>query len=127
MAKLSTPAPQTAATAAGNVVSSIIARLTIIWEKLLQHAPIMADDNFFDLGGDSSIAVEMFNEIANSFGRELPPVTIYHAPTIAGLGALLQQALTPRLPSLVLLKPGAAHPVFIAHGLGGSAMEFFQL
>src|SRR5579863_3226077 len=128
MAKLSTPAPQTAATAAGNVVSSIIARLTIIWEKLLQHAPILPDDNFFDLGGDSSIAVELFNEIANSFGRELPPVTIYHAPTIAGLSALLEQSLSPRLPSLVLLKPGSgSHPVFIAHGLGGSAMEFFQL
>ena len=55
--------------------------LTAIWQRLLQHSPILADDNFFDLGGDSSIAVELFNEIAKTCGRELPPVTIYHAPT----------------------------------------------
>jgi acetoacetyl-CoA synthetase len=128
MTRLSIPAPQTAAIAAGNVVSSIVPRLTTIWERLLQHAPILPEDNFFDLGGDSSIAVEIFNEIANSFGRELPPVTIYHAPTIAGLSVLLEQSLSPRLPSLVLLKSGSeARPVFIAHGLGGSAMEFSQL
>jgi acetoacetyl-CoA synthetase len=128
MVKVSTPASHNATTAVANSDLSIIARLTAIWERQLHHAPILQTDNFFDLGGDSSVAVEVFNEIAKSFGRELPPVTIYHAPTIGALAALLEQSLSPRLPSLVLLKPGsAAHPVFIAHGLGGSAMEFFQL
>jgi acetoacetyl-CoA synthetase len=122
------PSSHTIAPAVENSVPSIIVRLTAIWERLLQHAPVLPGDNFFDLGGDSAIAVEVFNEIAKSFGRELPPVTIYHAPTIAALAALLEQSLSPRLPSLVLLKSGSgSHPVFIAHGLGGSAMEFFQL
>ena len=85
--------------------------LTAIWQRLLQHSPILADD-----------------EIAKTCGRELPPVTIYHAPTIAALAALLEQTLSPRLPSLVQLKPGMPDkPVFAAHGLGGSAMEFFQV
>src|SRR5271170_100954 len=106
----------------------MIETLTTIWQRLLQHAPISPEDNFFDLGGDSSIAVELFNEVAKACGRELPPVTIYHAPSIAALAALLEQALSPRLPSLVQLRPGTSDtPVFIAHGLGGSAMEFFQL
>src|SRR5271154_6257224 len=102
--------------------------LTVIWQRLLRHSPISPDDHFFDLGGDSSISVELFNEIAKVFGRELPPVTIYHAPTISALAALLEQSLNPRLPSLVQLRPGESDiPVFIAHGLGGSAMEFFQM
>src|SRR5271168_2937309 len=106
----------------------MIETLTTIWQRLLQHAPISPEDNFFDLGGDSSIAVELFNEVAKACGRELPPVTIYHAPSIAALAALLEQSRNPRLPSLVQLRPGTSHtPVFIAHGLGGSAMEFFQL
>ncbi len=72
--------------------------------------------------------MELFNEIAKSCNRELPPVTIYHAPTIAALAALLEQQASPRLPSLVELKAGTSgKPVFIAHGLGGSAMEFFQV
>ncbi len=109
-------------------ISPLVETLTAIWQRLLRHSPILPEDNFFDLGGDSSIAVELYNEIAKVFGRELPPVTIYHAPTIAALAALLEQALIPRLPSLVQLRAGESDtPVFIAHGLGGSAMEFFQV
>jgi thioesterase domain-containing protein/acyl carrier protein len=108
--------------------AAMMETLTAIWQRLLQHPPIAPDDNFFDLGGDSSIAVELFNEIAKACGRELPPVTIYHAPTIAAQAELLKQALAPRLPSLVQLRPGEEGcPVFAAHGLGGSAMEFFQV
>ncbi len=84
----------------------MIETLTAIWQRLLRHSPILPEDNFFDLGGDSSIAVELFNEIAKVCGRELPPVTIYHAPTISALAALLEQSLSPRLPSLVQLRAG---------------------
>jgi len=102
--------------------------LTPIWQRVLQVPSISVEENFFDLGGDSSLALELFNEIARACGRELPPVTIYHAPTIAALADLLEQPTTPRLPPLVLLKPGTqAPPVFITHGLGGSVMDFYQV
>ena len=102
--------------------------LTPIWQHVLQLSSVDVDDNFFDLGGDSALALELFNEIAQACGRELPPVTIYHAPTIAALADLLEQPTTPRLPPLVLLKPGTqAPPVFITHGLGGSVMDFYQV
>src|SRR5438093_2689588 len=102
--------------------------LSPIWRRVLQVRSISVEDNFFDLGGDSSLALELFNEIARACGRELPPVTIYHAPTIAALADLLEQPTTPRLPPLVLLKPGTqAPPVFITHGLGGSVMDFYQV
>jgi thioesterase domain-containing protein len=101
--------------------------LTPIWQRVLQLPSIGVNDNFFDLGGDSSLALQLFNEIAQLCDRELPPVTIYQAPTISALAALLEQPTTPRFPTLVLLKPGAENPpVFIAHGLGGSVMDFFQ-
>jgi thioesterase domain-containing protein/acyl carrier protein len=107
--------------------SSMIEVLTPIWQRVLQLPSIGVTDNFFDLGGDSSLALQLFDEIAQVCDRELPPVTIYQAPTIAALAALLEQPTTPRFPTLVLLKPGAENPpVFIAHGLGGSVMDFFQ-
>jgi len=107
--------------------SSMIEVLTSIWQRVLQLPSIGINDNFFDLGGDSSLALQLFNEIAQVCDRELPPVTIYQAPTISALAALLEQPTTPRFPTLVLLKPGAGNPpVFIAHGLGGSVMDFFQ-
>jgi thioesterase domain-containing protein len=101
--------------------------LTPIWQRVLQLPSIGVNDNFFDLGGDSSLALQLFNEIAHVCDRELPPVTIYQAPTVTELAALLEQPTTPRFPTLVLLKPGAEKPpVFIAHGLGGSVIDFFQ-
>jgi thioesterase domain-containing protein/aryl carrier-like protein len=98
-----------------------------IWQRILQQPSVHVEDNFFELGGDSSLALQLFNEIAKNHGQELPPVTIYQAPTIAALAALLEQPALKRFPPLVLMKSGTERPpVYLAHGLGGSAMDFFQ-
>jgi thioesterase domain-containing protein/aryl carrier-like protein len=102
--------------------------LTPIWERVLERPSIQVEDNFFDLGGDSLLAIQLFSEIAQASGRELAPVTIYCAPTIASLAAVLDEPSAPRFPPLLLLKSGTqAPPVFLSHGLGGTAMDFFQL
>jgi acetoacetyl-CoA synthetase len=102
--------------------------LTPIWEQVLQRSPVDAESNFFELGGDSSLALQLFNEIARVCGRELPPVTIYCAPTIAALAAVLDETTELRLPALVPLKEGPAEPaLFVTHGLGGSVIDFFQV
>jgi acetoacetyl-CoA synthetase len=106
----------------------MVEMLTPIWERVLQRSSVDVEDNFFDLGGDSSLALQLFNEIANVCRRELPPVTIYCAPTIAALAAVLEEPADLRFPPLVLLKDGSAKPpLFITHGLGGSVIDFFQV
>jgi thioesterase domain-containing protein/acyl carrier protein len=106
---------------------SMVEVLAPIWQRVLQLPSIGINDDFFDLGGDSSLALQLFTEIAEACGPELPPVMIYQAPTIAALAALLEQPIAPRFPALVSLKPGLEKPpVFIAHGLGGSVIDFFQ-
>ena len=108
--------------------STMVEMLTPIWERVLQRSSIDIEDNFFDLGGDSSLALQLFNEVAIASGRELPPVTIYLAPTIAALAAVLEQPADLTLPALVLLKEGCAEPpLFITHGLGGSVIDFYQV
>jgi acetoacetyl-CoA synthetase len=108
--------------------STTVEMLAPIWERVLQRSSIDVEDNFFDLGGDSSLALQLFNEIARVCGRELPPVTIYCAPTIAALATVLEQPADLRFPPLVLLKDGPTEPpLFITHGLGGSVIDFFQV
>jgi len=106
----------------------MVEMLTPIWQRVLQLSSVDVEDNFFDIGGDSSLALQLFDEIAQACGRELPPVTIYVAPTIAALAAALEQPADLRLPPLVLLKPGSGQPpLFVTHGLGGSVIDFFQV
>ncbi|HLW88624.1 MAG TPA: alpha/beta fold hydrolase [Terriglobales bacterium] len=108
--------------------STMVETLIPIWQRVLQLSSIGVDDNFFEVGGDSALALALFNEIAQACGRELPPVMIYHAPTISALAAVLEQSVPPRVPPLVHLKGGSAEPpLFITHGLGGSVMDFYQV
>ena len=102
--------------------------LTTIWERLFERSSIGAEENFFDLGGNPSLAIQLFLEIAKISGRELPPLTIYQAPTISALASFLQEPERVRFTPLVLLKAGSEKPpIYLAHGLGGSVMELFPL
>jgi acetoacetyl-CoA synthetase len=109
-------------------VSTMVDVLTPIWERVLRRPAIQQDDNFFDLGGDSLLAVELFAEIERVCGREMAPVTIYCAPTISSLAAVLDEPAAPRFPPVLQLKAGTeGSPIFLAHGLAGTAMDFYQL
>ena len=109
-------------------MSTSVEVLIPIWQRVLQRSAIRVDDNFFDLGGDSSLALKLFTEISDVYGRKLPPVMIYQAPTIAALAAVLEQPAAPRFPPLMQLKEGTEKPpIFIAHGMGGNVMDFFQV
>ena len=108
--------------------STIAETLTNLWQRVLQKKIIRYEDNFFELGGDAASATELFREIAQVCGQEWPPAMIYAAPTIQLQESLLLQSAQVRFPRAVLLKPGSGRlPVFVAHGMGGSVLEFFDL
>lgn len=107
--------------------TAILQPLTQIWERVLRRAPIAPDENFFDLGGNPPLAFKLFSQIADAFGRELPPTLIYSAPTISALADALDHP-TPVFSPSILLRAGIEdRPIFMSHGLGSSAMEFFDL
>ena len=43
--------------------------MTEIWERLLKIAPLSLDDDFFENGGDSLLAMEMLAELERVTGR----------------------------------------------------------
>jgi len=99
-----------------------------IWHRVLQRTSIGPTDNFFDLGGTPSSATRLFAEIAEEFGRFFPAVTICAAPTVETMAGLLEKPTPPRIPPLLLLKPGTrTPPVFITHGLGGDVLGLVDL
>jgi hypothetical protein len=69
--------------------SSTTQVLTQIWQRVLQCSTVGLEDNFFDLGGNWALAIQLCEEIAEICGQQLPPVIIARLPTIASQRAFL--------------------------------------
>src|SRR5271165_5886106 len=91
-----------------------------------------ADQNYFDLGGDSSLAVQLFARIEKTFHVKLPLATLFEAPTIEELARILQQEARAVEPSgwrpLVAIQPSGTRPaLFCMHGAGGNVLIYRDL
>jgi thioesterase domain-containing protein/acyl carrier protein len=98
-----------------------------IWRDVLGLRLTAAEDDFFDLGGDSLRAITMTYELEKALGRELPMDLISQAPTFAAFCSRLRENAPAVYCPLIVLKPGHGTPLFFVHGVGGSVMELFGL
>jgi amino acid adenylation domain-containing protein len=94
-------------------------RMTEIWEHVLSRDGIGPNDNFFDLGGHSFLAVRLILEIEKVFGVRLPIHTLFEAPTVAGLARRLKlQTGGATYFTLAPVTPDcSAVPLFVVNGL----------
>ena len=92
--------------------------LAEIWEGLLGVAPVGIRDSFFELGGDSLLAVRMMYRIEEILGKKLPLATLFAGATIEHLAkAILQHKDVDFQSSLVSIQTGGAQrPFFFLHG-----------
>ena len=63
-------------------------QLTALWQQVLGVPKIGIHDNFFDLGGHSLKAAQLFFLLEQVYGRHLPLATLFQAPTIAELASV---------------------------------------
>jgi len=104
-------------------------QLARIWQEELGVEVVGPDQNFFDLGGDSSLAVRMFSQVEKLFGIKLPLATLYEAPTIEELAVILRgEASNHRWSPLVPIQvAGSRPPFFCIHGAGGTVLMYREL
>ena len=100
-----------------------------VWQDLLGIESIGLDENYFDLGGDSSLAVHMFAKLERIFRVKLPLATLYDAPTIGDLARILRgETSASGWSPLVPIQPfGSRPPFFCFHGAGGNVLIYRHL
>ncbi|WP_051680607.1 non-ribosomal peptide synthetase [Vibrio rhizosphaerae] len=85
------PSAEASATVAGT--PSVTETLQSLWAALLRQ-PVSVDDNFFTLGGDSIIALQLVAR-ARQHGLVITPKMLYATPTIAELAVTLGETAPP--------------------------------
>ena len=81
--------------------------LAAIWREALDLEAVGVDDNFFDLGGHSLMAMRLLARICHVLGVELPVQELFERPTIALLArAVLAAPPRPAPPLLPVPRDG---------------------
>ena len=64
-------------------------RIAKVWQELLGIDPVGVHDNFFDLGGNSLMAIRVIARLKSELGVNVSEVSIFEGPTVAALARLL--------------------------------------
>ncbi|MCV7239900.1 amino acid adenylation domain-containing protein [Mycolicibacterium celeriflavum] len=79
--------------------------LANIYAQVLGVDRVGADDSFFDLGGDSILAMRVVAEINSSLDGGLSVRTLFDAPTVAQLAPRISGEASPRTPLVAGARP----------------------
>jgi thioesterase domain-containing protein len=96
--------------------------------KLLKVSPIGINDNFFNVGGHSLLALRLMAEVQQRLQRTLPLAVLFERGTIKELAKLLREQITSPESSLVAIQPqGERTPVFFVHVGSGNVLCYLDL
>ncbi|MDP3704385.1 MAG: amino acid adenylation domain-containing protein [Legionellaceae bacterium] len=109
-------------------------KVTTVWEHIFNRHPINIDDNFFEMGGDSLMALQIISELRSLYNFDIPLSYIIEHPNISSLSKAIEKfsygntgALVGNR-TLIQLSSGVHQsPLFLVHPIGGSIFWFKQL
>ena len=98
-----------------------------IWEEELRCQNVTLDDNFFDLGGHSLIAVKMMNHLEKEIGERMPLTALFEAPTVEKLASLIDKKDHNWDSFIAIKSSGDKIPIYLIHGVGLNVLIFSPL
>ena len=106
-------------------------RILKIWKTLFGSNTLSVDDNFFEIGGKSLLAVKMFTLINREFKSKLPPTTLLEHGTIEAIGKIISttdESENVSFKNLVTIQSqGEGEPLFCLHAGGGHVFFYNPL
>jgi thioesterase domain-containing protein len=117
-------------------VEHVERKLTEIWQKLLGTSPIGVDADFFELGGNSLLAIALIADVNRIFGKKISVSGLFRNPTIHQTAQRLREEPIFKSSFFPLVETGTKPPLFAAgsdsrfrdlsHALG-RGQPFFQM
>ncbi len=105
-------------------------KLLNLWRDALGHKELVVDDDFFDAGGNSLIAVRLASDIHRISGTKISPVSFAANPTVRLMARQIAcgDATDRSYEPLVLLRQGDSRPpLFCLHPPGGDPIIYVDL
>lgn len=129
------PEPEIEALPGGEFVAPrtpVEQQLGEVWAKILGLEQVDIHANFFDMGGNSLLAIRLFVQIEKLFGVSLPLAVIFQAPTIEQLAHLIENKQSGDAESfdcLVKIQEGSPDKpkFFCVHAHGGHVLYYYNL
>ncbi|MDF1812531.1 MAG: beta-ketoacyl synthase N-terminal-like domain-containing protein [Verrucomicrobiales bacterium] len=117
-------------------IEAPVEQMLSLWKRELNNNDITEDDDYFELGGDSLLAVRLLQRIKETFDQAIPMSLLIKAPTarklIRAMGldsAEIEQIpgkdLSPHIVPLRIDKGSKETPIFCIHAADGGVM-FYQ-
>jgi amino acid adenylation domain-containing protein len=100
------------------------------WATVLGVEKVSIHDNFFDLGGNSLLAVQLWLRVQRILpGEQLPLSALLEAPTVEQFAVRLRSGKPDQYQPLVRMRAGtsARPPFFCVHGRGGNVLNMRPL
>jgi FkbH-like protein len=103
--------------------------LAALWAEMLGVEQVGVNDDFFDLGGTSLLAVQLLSRIIDRYANEnLTLSSVLAAPTVAQFSRLLEAGGATEYRSLVPMRAsGDRPPFYCVHGAGGNVLSLRDL
>jgi thioesterase domain-containing protein len=104
-------------------------QLVHLWESVLGVHPIGVRDDFFELGGNSLAAAQLFERVERELRTRLPLATLFQASTVESLAGFLRDTgRSPPPGSLVPMQSvGSRPPLFCVHSYEGHVLFYRDL
>ncbi|HEY3609203.1 MAG TPA: AMP-binding protein, partial [Pseudonocardiaceae bacterium] len=99
-------------------------RVAVLWKKVMKLETVSVQDDFFESGGNSLIAVRLVNQLNKEFGSTLPLQVLFESPTVEKLARKVDGGTHDPSSRLVPLRADVTGaPVYCWPGLGGYTMN----
>jgi acyl carrier protein len=73
---------------------SLVREISALWGEHLNGREVGADDDFFELGGNSLIGIKIIDQVSHDYGVELSVRAFYLAQTPARVAELIERERT---------------------------------